>query len=131
MKPHPTNGIIIRAPVMGDATAVAELINISSLADMGQPMTSMAEMQERWEVTGWISTLGVRRPWRRRGLGQALLLTAFNEFYRRGEKIVALSVDAASQTGATRLYERAGMCVYQEFTLYEKELRHGKPFGEN
>jgi mycothiol synthase len=80
---------------------------------------------------GWISTIGVRRPWRRQGLGHALLLTAFNEFYRRGEKIVALSVDAESPTGATRLYERAGMNVYQEFALYEKELRPGKPFSED
>jgi mycothiol synthase len=75
---------------------------------------------------GWISALGVRRHWRRQGLGQALLLTTFNEFYRRGEKIVALSVDAESPTGATRLYERAGMRAYQEFVLYEKELRAGK-----
>lgn len=80
---------------------------------------------------GWVSTLGVRRPWRRRGLGQALLQAAFNEFYRRGEKIVALSVDAASLTGATHLYEKAGMCVYQEFTLFEKELHPGKPFHED
>jgi mycothiol synthase len=80
---------------------------------------------------GWISTLGVRRTWRRKGLGQALLLAAFNEFYRRGEKVVALGVDAENQTGATRLYERVGMSVYQEFVLYEKELRPGKPFHED
>jgi mycothiol synthase len=64
-------------------------------------------------------------------LGQALLLAAFNEFYRRGEKIVALSVDAASPTGATRLYESAGMRVYQKFTLYEMELRPGKLLHED
>lgn len=80
---------------------------------------------------GWISTLGVRRPWRRQGLGQALLLATFNEFYRRGEKIVALSVDAENPTGATRLYERVGMRAYQEFVLYEKELRPGKPLSED
>jgi mycothiol synthase len=96
----------------------------------GDEIAGAAICRTRYEH-GWISTLGVRRPWRRRGLGQALLLAAFNEFYRRGEEIVALSVDATSQTGATRLYEKAGMCVYQEFTLYEKELRPGKPFDED
>jgi len=33
---------------------------------------------------GWVSRLSVRRPWRKRGLGEALLLHAFNEFYKRG-----------------------------------------------
>ena len=33
---------------------------------------------------GWIGTLGTRSPWRGRGLGRALLLTAFAELYRRG-----------------------------------------------
>ena len=33
---------------------------------------------------GWIDTLAVRRPWRRRGLGFALLTHAFRELYARG-----------------------------------------------
>src|SRR5919198_1757222 len=35
---------------------------------------------------GWIAGLGVRRPWRRRGLGRALLLRAFGRYYERGER---------------------------------------------
>lgn len=72
---------------------------------------------------GWIGTLGVRRPWRRRGIAEALLATAFAELYRRGEHRVALGVDAQSPTGATRLYEKAGMRVFWEAVVYEKELR--------
>lgn len=74
---------------------------------------------------GWVGTLGVRRPWRKRGLGLALLLHSFGEFYRRGKHSVGLGVDASSLTGATRLYEKAGMHVHQVFDLYEKELRPG------
>lgn len=74
---------------------------------------------------GWVNTLGVRRPWRRHGLGMALLLHAFGEFYRRGVRTVGLGVDAQSLTGATRLYERAGMAVIAQFGRYEKELRPG------
>jgi mycothiol synthase len=96
----------------------------------GDEIAGAAICRNRYEH-GWVSTLGVRCPWRRQGLGQALLLTAFNEFFRRGENIVALSVDAENPTRATRLYEKAGMCVYQEFVLYEKELRPGKPFSED
>ena len=71
---------------------------------------------------GWVSVLGVRRPWRRRGLGEALLRHAFAEFRRRGYARVGLGVDAGSPTGATRLYERAGMRIYRVTAFYEKEI---------
>jgi mycothiol synthase len=58
---------------------------------------------------GWISTLAVRRRWRRRGLGLALLLQSFAGFAARGATRVGLGVDAENTTGAVRLYERAGM----------------------
>ena len=74
---------------------------------------------------GWVGTLGVRRPWRKRGLGLALLRHSFNEFYRRGKRKVGLGVDAQNLTGALRLYENVGMHVHQAFDLYEKELRAG------
>jgi mycothiol synthase len=69
---------------------------------------------------GWVRGLGVLRPWRGRGLATALLLHAFGEFYRRGEGTVGLGVDAASLTGATRIYERAGMRVHHRYDLFEK-----------
>ncbi len=74
---------------------------------------------------GWVGTLGVLRPYRRRGLGLALLRHSFAEFYRRGRRKVGLGVDASSLTGATRLYERAGMRVARVYNMYEKELRPG------
>lgn len=71
---------------------------------------------------GWVRSLSVRRPWRRHGLGMALLLNAFRQFHERGERRVGLGVDADSPTGATRLYERAGMRVVEETAVYRKEL---------
>ncbi len=75
---------------------------------------------------GWVSTLGVRRPWRRKGLGLALLHHSFKEFYQRGKARVGLGVDASSLTGATRLYERAGMQEIRQFNTLEKVLRPGQ-----
>ena len=72
-----------------------------------------------------MDVVGVRRPWRGRGLGLALLRHAFGEFFRRGIGRVELSVDAESLTGAPRLYHRAGMRVLQTYILHEKELRPG------
>jgi mycothiol synthase len=75
---------------------------------------------------GHINVLGVRRLWRKRGLGLALLQHAFGEFYRRGKRKASLGVDAENLTGALRLYEKAGMHVHRQFELFEKELRPGK-----
>ena len=72
---------------------------------------------------GSVEELGVRRPWRGRGLGLALLNMAFDEFRRRGLARARLTVDSENPTGATRLYERAGMTVELAWEHWEKELR--------
>jgi mycothiol synthase len=74
---------------------------------------------------GWVGSLGVLRPYRKHGLGLALLRHSFGELYRRGRRKVGLGVDASNLTGALRLYERAGMRVYRQNNTYEKELRPG------
>jgi ribosomal protein S18 acetylase RimI-like enzyme len=79
---------------------------------------------------GWIDTLAVRAAWRRRGLGYALLTHAFRELYGRGLRRMALTVDAENPTGATRLYERAGMHIGQQYATYSKELRAGIALAE-
>jgi mycothiol synthase len=71
---------------------------------------------------GYVAVLGVRRPWRGRGYGRALLLHAFREFYERGMPRVSLGVDAENPTGATKLYESVGMSVEQENVVFEKVL---------
>lgn len=72
---------------------------------------------------GWVGMLATRRPWRGRGVAQALLLASFGEFFRRGERTVALGVDATNPTGAVRVYERVGMHTIWRADVYEKHLR--------
>ena len=71
---------------------------------------------------GWVQILGVRPPWRRRGLGTSLLRQSFRDFAARGATRVGLGVDAENTTGAVRLYERAGMHVHRRNDVYEKTL---------
>jgi GNAT superfamily N-acetyltransferase len=71
---------------------------------------------------GFVHALFTRRAWRRQGVGAALLAETFGRFWTRGEPTIALGVDAASDTGAFRLYERAGMSPTLGWALYEKEL---------
>jgi mycothiol synthase len=71
----------------------------------------------------WVSSLGVRRAYRKRGLASALLRYSFYQFQQSGFKKAGLGVDAASPTGAVGLYERAGMYVYKRSFVYRKILR--------
>jgi GNAT superfamily N-acetyltransferase len=71
---------------------------------------------------GWIHSLFTRGPWRKQGVGAALLGQSFGRFWERGERSIGLGADAASDTGAFRLYQRAGMAPVLGWVAYEKEL---------
>jgi mycothiol synthase len=71
---------------------------------------------------GWVSVVGVRKQWRGRGLGLALLRHSFRELRARGKTQVGLGVDAENRTGAVRLYERAGMEVARRRLCYRKTI---------
>jgi len=70
---------------------------------------------------GWISQLATSVTHRQRGIGQALLRTAFGWFRERGRTIAGVSTD--SRTGALGLYEKAGMRVQRSYTRFRKPLR--------
>jgi len=72
--------------------------------------------------TGWVDHLSVRQAWRKRGIGKALLLHSFAEFYRRGILHIKLSVDSKSLTNAPRLYESVGMKTVQQYHIYRKVI---------
>jgi mycothiol synthase len=71
---------------------------------------------------GFVPALFTRRRWRQRSVGAALLGESFGRFWERGEHSIGLGVDAASDTGAFRLYERAGMAPVLGWVMYEKKL---------
>jgi ribosomal protein S18 acetylase RimI-like enzyme len=75
--------------------------------------------------SAWIQVVGVRPPWRRRGLALALLRHSLGALYRQGRRKAGLEVDTQNATGATRLYEKAGMHVERQYDFFEKELRPG------
>jgi mycothiol synthase len=68
---------------------------------------------------GYIDTLGTLREFRGRGLGRALMLTAFADFARRGLPKAVLGVDATNPTGARELYESLGMHAAHVGLRYE------------
>jgi mycothiol synthase len=81
--------------------------------------------------SGWIQDVGVLPEWRQRGIGRALLQRSFAAFYERGLTTVALGVDTANATGATKVYEQAGMSITRGFSIWEKVLREGAVVPED
>ncbi len=85
-------------------------------------IAGLAHGQAERRGGGLVNWLGVRNAWRHQGLGRALLLRLFAEFHRRGARRAGLGVDSENPTGATRLYESAGMHVEAEHVTYVKEI---------
>ena len=72
---------------------------------------------------GYISTIGVVRRARGRGVASALLRELFAMFSASGQRHVTLVVDAESLTGATRVYESVGMRTVAVRDLWMRPLQ--------
>jgi mycothiol synthase len=92
------------------------------LVRAGGEVAAGAQCKRELFGMGWVDVLGTRREYRRKGLGDALLRHSFRELYRCGARRVGLGVDAENPTGATRLYERAGMRAVSQADVYAKTL---------
>jgi ribosomal protein S18 acetylase RimI-like enzyme len=71
---------------------------------------------------GWVKNLAVRKEFRGRGIGAALLATAFGVYLSKGRRAAGLAVDMTNPTGAYRLYRGVGMSPSYEADLYEKTV---------
>jgi ribosomal protein S18 acetylase RimI-like enzyme len=71
---------------------------------------------------GYLDSVGVRRPWRRRGLGRALVAESLRLLAARGATSVGLGVDLQNQNEAARLYESVGFEIRTTSTEFRKPL---------
>lgn len=71
---------------------------------------------------GETDDLFVRRPWRKQGLGRALLVGSLHLFKARGLITAGLGVDAENVSGALSLYEKLGYRPYQLQVAYRKPM---------
>ena len=69
---------------------------------------------------GWVEWLAILATYRGRGIGSALLHRTFRALAARGQRRVMLTVNAENLTGATVVYERAGMRVVNRWDLSER-----------
>lgn len=149
-EPRVPDGVVLEPPRAGDERAMYDVVEEAFADHWGHAPYTFEEWSRRrldgadlslWRVAragaglagvsineprfggGWIATLGVRRAWRRRGLGEALLLDSLAALRGRGHPSAQLGVDSENPTGAVRLYERVGMRAVWRADVYGKHLR--------
>jgi ribosomal protein S18 acetylase RimI-like enzyme len=74
----------------------------------------------RGYTEAWTSHLGVRRPWRGRGVATALLTTAIHAYAAAGYEYASLDVDAENPSGALGLYRRLGYETVRDVVSYAR-----------
>lgn len=145
----PPEGVLVRAPIWPDeAHACYAVIEEAFSHWPGRPAQAFEDWnawfarddfdpslavvaESRGEVVGavmpilpgefWIQQVAVRPDHQGRGIGTAMLTTAFRAGRRLGHERIGLSTD--SRTGALGLYERVGMRVTASYTNHRKVLR--------
>lgn len=71
---------------------------------------------------GWTDPIGVRRPWRKRGVAKALIARSLHLLKAQGMTEAALGVDTQNPNGAYKLYESMGFHVHLSGTMYRKNM---------
>jgi mycothiol synthase len=91
------------------AGSVTNVINEGENAELGR-------------LRGLLDSVSVRRPWRGRGVGYALVMRSLQLLRERGMTSAWLGVDAENPMGALRLYEKAGFGVDARAAAYRKPM---------
>ena len=71
---------------------------------------------------GFISSIGILKPFRRRGIGTSLILEAIRWLSEKGAKSIELDVDDANPTGAPQFYAKIGFKATFKTLTYLKRL---------
>jgi mycothiol synthase len=88
-------------------------------------VTNVINARENAELNrlrGLLDSVSVRRPWRGRGVGYALVMRSLQLLRERGMTSAWLGVDAENPNGALRLYEKAGFAVDTRAAAYRKPM---------
>jgi mycothiol synthase len=71
---------------------------------------------------GWVSSVGVRRAWRRQGIARSLVAESLRVLRDAGMATAGLGVDAQNPHGALGVYESVGFSVARTERVYRKSI---------
>ncbi|MBU7012804.1 MAG: GNAT family N-acetyltransferase [Theionarchaea archaeon] len=80
------------------------------------------ENQEYERKRAYLGPIGVRRPYRRKGLASVLIARSFHLLRNAGMTEAALGVDAENPEGALQLYEKMGFSTIIHSATYRKPM---------
>jgi mycothiol synthase len=92
----------------------------------GQILNYLGPTELDGSIIGWTESIGVRAPFRRRGLASAMLAESLRIVRDAGATRAALGVDQQNPNEAQTLYERLGFRVTVEETEYHRPLELGE-----
>lgn len=69
-----------------------------------------------------MTTIGTRRPWRRKGVASALMAAALEAYRAAGVTTANLGVDTANPSGAVGVYERMGFRTIQTVITFSRPI---------
>ena len=112
--------------VVGDPHFRADLSFVALAGDEAVGYSANYCSEADWAAShvrdAWIGQLGVRRPWRGRGIATALLVRSMARFRDAAMEAASLGVDAQNPTGAVALYERVGFAVTRRFVRLRRPV---------
>ncbi|MBW5483778.1 GNAT family N-acetyltransferase [Streptomyces bambusae] len=106
--------------LLGAQTIDWSLVWIASLEGHGD--VGVAVTRDNRAAMGWVSTIGVRKEARGRGIGGHLLRHCFAGYAARGRDVIGLGVDTDNASNALALYEANGMAMEYAVVTWEKEV---------
>jgi mycothiol synthase len=91
------------------------------VAEVGGRIVGVLESSDMGleDQEGWVKRLAVLRPYRKRGVGEALLRRALAVYARKGRRTAGLGVDLDNPTKAASLYHSVGMTALYRANIYE------------
>jgi mycothiol synthase len=81
-----------------------------------------SHIQQAGRLEGTVGEVGVRRPWRRRGVATALLAYSLRALQQAGMEWAHLGVDSQNPNEAVTLYERVGFVTKWQNVVYKKNI---------
>ncbi len=88
----------------------------------GHSLNSLHADEASGGQKGYLDSVGVRRPWRRRGVGRAVVAASLRLLRDRGASSAGLGVDLQNDNRAAHLYETLGFEIANTSTEYGKPL---------
>lgn len=77
---------------------------------------------QRNTSSGWVTVIGVLKPYRRAGIGASLMLHALHNLKAKGMSKALLGVDDDNTTRAIGVYEKVGFRVKRKDLVYQRNL---------